>query len=220
MNKSIVFLGATGAVGGEALNVLLAHNEVNKITLLGRNPVPDINQKKVVQVKVNIFDSSSYDGHINGHDVAICTLGVGQPSKMSKEDFIKIDKNAVIDFARSCKEQGVKHFQLLSSVGANSSSSSFYLRSKGELIDDLEAIGFERLSIFQPSMILTPKNRYGVLQGLTLAVWPILNPLLFGSLKLYKGIKVEHLGKAIALNSFTIFKGKEFLTWKDFIDFN
>ena len=66
---------------------------------------------------------------------AICTLGVGQPSKMSKEEFLKIDKQAVLDFAVSCKNNGIKHFQLLASVSINANSSSFYLRSKGELVE-------------------------------------------------------------------------------------
>jgi hypothetical protein len=36
---------------------------------------------------------------------------------MSKEDFVKIDKNAVLDFAIACKNEGVSQFSLLSSVG-------------------------------------------------------------------------------------------------------
>ena len=34
--------------------------------------------------------------YLGGHNVAICTLGVGEPSKVSKkEEFVKIDKTAV-----------------------------------------------------------------------------------------------------------------------------
>jgi hypothetical protein len=45
--------------------------------------------------------------------VGICTLGVGEPSKMSKEEFLKIDKQC-LDFARICKKTGST---FLSSVG-------------------------------------------------------------------------------------------------------
>jgi len=34
--NSIVMLGATGVVGSEALNTLVMHEELEKITLLGR----------------------------------------------------------------------------------------------------------------------------------------------------------------------------------------
>ena len=54
---------------------------------------------------INIFSPSSYMKYLPGHTTAICTLGVGQPSKISKEDFIKIDKKAVIDFAKAVRMQ-------------------------------------------------------------------------------------------------------------------
>ena len=141
----------------------------------------------VKQEIVDVLDSSSYRHLVPGHDVAICTLGVGQPSKISKAEFVKVDRDAVIAFATACKQSGVKHFELLSSVAVDSKSGSFYLRTKGELQDALVALNFERLSLFQPSMLLTPTNRYGFGQGVLLALWPILTPLL---LALYANIEV------------------------------
>ncbi len=224
MNKdnspiSVLLLGATGAVGTQTLNALLKIPTVKAVSLLGRRPVEDLSADHVNQHKIDIFSPSSYADHLSGYDVAICTLGVGQPSKMSKEEFIKIDKLAVLDFAKACKQSGIRHFQLLSSVGADSKSSSFYLRTKGELIDALKALQFDRLSIFQPSMILTPKNRYGISQGILLFLWPLLSPLFIGSLKKYRGIKVEQLGKAFAMNIFEDKQGEEVLTWKEFQNF-
>lgn len=213
---SVIMLGATGAVGGECLESLLQNKIANKITLLGRRDVEGISQNYVVQHKADIFNTDSYREHVKGHEVAICTLGVGEPSKMNKEDFIKIDKTAVLEFAKICKSEGVKHFELLSSVGINAKSSSFYLRTKGELVEELNALGFDRLSIFQPSMIITPSNRYGFSQALTLALWPIIDKLFFAGLKKYKGIQVKRLGAAIANNITKPGSGYEALTWGDF----
>jgi len=83
-------------------------------------------------------------------------------------------------------------------------------------VEELKALNFERLSIFQPSMILTPTNRYGFGQAVTLAVWPLLKPILFGSLKKYRGVKVETLGAAFAKNLLRENAGLEYLTWEDF----
>ncbi len=58
-------------------------------------------------------------------------------AKMSKEDFVRIDKQAVLDFAVACMEAGVSHFQLLASVAISPQSKSFYLRTKGELVEEL-----------------------------------------------------------------------------------
>jgi uncharacterized protein YbjT (DUF2867 family) len=213
---SVVMLGASGATGTEALQTLLKSGQTERLTLLGRTPIAGIEADFVRQHIIDILDARSYAGLLAGHDVAICTLGVGQPSKMSREEFLKIDKTAVLDFARACKNAGVAHFELLASVGIDAQSASFYLRSKGELADALMALDFVRLSIFQPSMILTPVNRYGFGQAATLLVWPLLKPLLLGGWRKYRGIPVEVLGQSIALNIFTKKSGVERLHWDDF----
>ena len=215
-DKSIAMIGATGAVGGTTIDTLLKIDGVSKLSLLGRRPVEGIDDPRVNQQTIDIFDPNTYDGLLSGHQVAICTLGVGQPSKVSKEDFIKIDKTAVLDFAKACKKADIKHFELLSSVSINAKSSQYYLRAKGELVEELKTLNFERLSIFQPSMILTPTNRYGFSQGVILFIWPLLKPILFGGLKQYRGIKVEKLGSSIAKNIFTSGSGLEYLKWDDF----
>lgn len=213
---SVVMLGATGAVGTQVLKSLLNFPNVQNISILGRRPVENISTKHVQQHKIDVFNTRSYELYLTNSEVAICTFGVGQPSKVSKEDFIKIDKTAVIDFAKACKKAGVRHFELLASVGINAKSTSFYLRTKGELVNELKSLQFDRLSIFQPSMILTPTNRYGILQGLNLLIWPLISPILIGPLKKYRSIKVEALGTAIAKNILSNKSGEEKLTWQNF----
>ena len=215
---SVVMLGATGTVGGQVVAHLLGplKNQVERLTLLGRRPVPSVAGKGLAQHTVDVFSPSSYQHLLPGHDCAVCTFGVGESSKVSKAELEKTDKDAVVAFATACKSAGVRHFEMLVSVGADAKSASFYLRLKGQLQDALIALKFERLSLFQPSMILTPTNRYGVLQGLTLALWPVLTPVLAGPLHKYRGVPVETLGAAMAKNLFTQGAGTEILQWDDF----
>lgn len=218
MNKNlkIVMMGATGAVGGQAVEQLRKMTEISSLTLLGRRKVEAWEGGKIDQHSIDIHEPDSYSNLLPGHQIAICTLGVGEPSKISKEDFLKIDKEAVYKFAEACKNAGIKHFELLASVGISENSSSFYLRSKGELVAAIDALKFERFSVFQPSMILTPTNRYGLLQGITLKVWPMLTPLLFGKGRKYRGIPVDVLGKSMAMNVLRPHSGTEYLEWDDF----
>lgn len=217
-SNSIVILWATGAVGWQVLEVLKNQSQVSRITLLGRRELPDLSDH-CAQYMIDIFEPESYK-HIlwdHNHTTAICTLWVGEPSKVSKEDFVRIDKTAVLDFAIQCKHSWVKHFLLLSSVWADSASRSFFLRTKWELIDDIIALWFEQFSVFQPSMIITPTNRYGISQAITLFIRPILDRVFFWSWKKYRGITVGDLWKAIANQ---IFKNKPWvhlLTWKDLV---
>ena len=213
--QSVVMIGATGAVGGHVVRTLSEMPSVHRLTLLGRRELADLSGEATAQHVVDVTDPGSYDAMLPGHAVAICTLGVGQPSKVSREEFVRIDKTVVLDFATACRRAGVRHFQLLGSVGANPRSRSFYLRTKGQLEGELAALGFERLSVFRPSMILTPTNRYGLTQALTLAVWPRLNPFLVGGLRKYRGVPVEMLGRAIALNVGIPGAGAEVLHWDE-----
>ncbi len=209
---SVVMIGASGAVGGVVLSHLLASEKVQQVTVLGRRAV-GLAHEKLVQSVVDLANPGSYADQGAGHDVAICTLGVGQPTKASRAVFLAVDQAMPLAFATACQTRGVGRFVLLGSVGANARSPSFFLRSKGELEDKLTCLGFSGLSFFRPSMILTPENRYGFSQAVTLAVWPRLAPMLVGPLRKYRGIALADLGAAIAATALISVQGVERLTW-------
>ena len=211
----VVLIGGTGAVGGAAALALLENPELSALTLLGRREA-DLAHPKLTQHVVDLYAPQTYKELLTGHQAAICCVGVGEPSKMDDADFVRIDKELPLAFAQACKDAGVPHFQLLSSVGVSADSRSFYLRTKGELEEGLRGLGFGRLSLFHPSMILTPENRYGIAQGLTLAIWPKLTPLLAGGARKYRGVQVAELGAAFAANVFAPGTGEEVLEWDAF----
>ncbi len=215
---SVVMLGASGAVGGQVVNTLLAMPQLKRLTLLGRREItlPSLASSIVKQHMIDIDATDTWAKLVAGHNCAVCTFGVGESTKVSKAVLMHIDRDVVIAFATICKQAGVKHFEMLGSVGANAQSRSFYLRVKGELRDALIALNFERLSLFQPSMILTPTNRYGLLQAVTLALWPALSHLLIGPLRKFRGVRVAALGAAMAQNLSTTGRGVETLQWERF----
>lgn len=218
---NVIMIGSTGAVGQHVLQTLLDHPEVRHVTTLGRRRIDHLCSEKLTQHVVDMEDAQSYAMYIKGHDRALCTLGVGEPSSVSKEMFVRIDKDMVLEFAQACRQAEVEHFELLSSVGVSSNSPSFYLRTKGELEEALENLKFSRLSLFHPSMILTPTNRYGLGQALTLSVWPRLHWLMQGRAKSLRGVAVEVLGASMALNLFKPPRSEqtpqvEVLEWEDF----
>lgn len=212
---SVVMIGASGAVGGAVVRCLQTMPEVNRITLLNRRPL-DLSGDKINQHVIDPGAPESFRGLLTGHDVAICTLGVGEPSKASREEFLRIDHDMPLAFATECRAAGIDGFSLLSAVGSNPGSRIFYIRTKGALEDSLRALRFARLSLAHPSMILTPQNRYGVTQAVALAIWPWLDPLLAGPLRKYRGIKVGDLGTAIARDAVQPGPGERVLEWDAF----
>lgn len=204
-SRRLVLLGATGAVGRNVLAEALRNPAFETVRTLGRRKAAvtdgEAPADKLTQHIVNLEDPASCRPLVAGHSAAICTLGVGEPSKSTHEEVWKIEIDYVMAFAAACKDAGVRHFSLMTSVGANARSRSFYLRLKGTQEERVEALGFERTSIFRPSLLLTPQNRYGASQAVLLAVWPRIDWLFAGPLRRFRGIRVEDLGRAMALNA-------------------
>lgn len=222
-SRKVLLLGATGAVGGHVLAQALRSPQFATVTTLGRRPASPpasfaVPPGKLAQHVVDVADPASYRHLLAGHTDAISTLGVGDPAKLPREEVWRIEVDYVVAFASACRQAGVERFSLMTSVGSDPDSRFYFLKMKGTLEQRVQALGFPRVRIFRPSMILTPNNRYGMSQAITLAVWPHLGWALRGSLRAARGIRVEDLGRAIALDAARgqSGDGARVYTWDDF----
>ena len=197
---------------------MLDHPVWERVTVLVRRPGPegDLKDSRFERHVVDVFDPRTYERHLAGHGVAFCTLGLGEPSKASREEFRRVDLECVTAFAAACRRQGVTHFSLLTAVGANPRSSIYYSRIKGEVEEAVKALGFPRASFFRPSLLVTPTNRYGVTQGIVLAVLPRIDRFFVGPLSRFRSVKVSDLGKAMVRHAERPGAGVEVLEWREF----
>jgi uncharacterized protein YbjT (DUF2867 family) len=131
--------------------------------------------------------------------VAISALGTTIRAAGSQAAFRAVDYYAVLAFARAAKAAGVTHFIVITAVGADAGSSVFYSRVKGEVERDLAALGFARLDIVQPGLILGPRAERRPVEAFFQWLAPVLNPLLIGSLDKYGGISADTVAAAIAV---------------------
>lgn len=88
-------------------------------------------------------------------DVVFCAHGTTKAQAGTDENFIHIDKDMVVEMARQAKAAGVKHFSLVSAGMASADSKFLYMRTKGETIEEIKALGFERFSVFKPGLLIT-----------------------------------------------------------------
>ncbi len=223
MKFKAVIIGGSGAVGSNVLNALFQSESCQSVISLGRKEIDTSkftgNFSKCKQSIVNFDNLAANQDLFQGIDVAFCTLGVGQPSKVSKEEFWKVDVEYASSFAKLCAQSGVKYFNLLSSADANPDSKVHYLKAKGILQDRIINLGFKGTFLFQPSLLVTDEPRYGILQNLTQLTFPLISNFLPNR---YHEIHVKDLGKAMFKRSEMALINKEvavieFLTYIDFV---
>lgn len=85
---------------------------------------------------------------------AICCLGTTIKTAGSAAAFRAVDFDAVIAFARAARAAGVQCFAVVSALGADARSRNLYSRTKGELELALREVGFQRLVIARPSLLV------------------------------------------------------------------
>ncbi|MEO7177323.1 MAG: NAD-dependent dehydratase [Allosphingosinicella sp.] len=132
-------------------------------------------------------------------DAAVSALGTTMRAAGSQEAFRAVDLDSVVAFAAAARRAGARHMVTVSSVGADPSSSNFYLRTKGEMELALEALGFDRLDIFRPGLLRGPRGgdrRLGERIGIALS--PVVNLFLRGRLDRYAAIDAGLVAAAVA----------------------
>lgn len=154
LNKAIV-LGSTGLVGRQLLQDLVESGHYDRIIAVTRRP--DVFDHPCIQTLL-VPDFAQLDAalatlNLQGAD-AFCTLGTTLKQAGSKVRFRQVDYGYTLSFARACLRQQAKHFLLLSATGASVHSVVYYNKIKGEIEQDVGALPLNRLSIFQPSLLL------------------------------------------------------------------
>ncbi|KAM6172675.1 oxidoreductase HTATIP2 isoform 2-T2 [Erethizon dorsatum] len=130
-NKSVFILGASGETGKVLLKEILEQNLFSKVTLIGRRKLifEEEAYKNVNQEVVDFEKLDDYASAFQGHDVGFCCLGTTR-AKAGAEGFVRVDRDYVLKSAELAKTGGCKHFNLLSSQGADKSSKFLYLQVK------------------------------------------------------------------------------------------
>jgi uncharacterized protein YbjT (DUF2867 family) len=146
-----VVAGATGLVGRYLLEVLLEDSFYDQIVVLVRRPL-DRFERKLEQRMADFENLRASD--LAGGTHLFCCLGTTMKKAGSKAAFRRVDYDYPLMLARLGQEAGALRYMLVSSVGADPDAGSFYLRVKGELERDLEAIHFEATHVFRPAVLL------------------------------------------------------------------
>jgi uncharacterized protein YbjT (DUF2867 family) len=162
-------IGGTGLTGSFLVRYLLADPAITKVISISRKSLK-ISDVKLTEVLIpGLAELPSLESQIRtesqigtesklGGDLYFCCVGTTIKAAGSQENFEKVDRDAVVAFAKIAKVHDAKSFALVSAMGANANSSFFYNRVKGQTENNVQVLGFRSLIIFRPALLVGPRR--------------------------------------------------------------
>ena len=158
--KIVIVIGATGLVGRAFVKQLGSDQAVDEIRCLVRRPIIGQNTSKCTYHEVSFLDLDRASHLFEGVTDVVCCVGTTMKKAKSREQFQIVDHYIPKVVARIAKDYNVDSYQLVSSVGANENSGSFYLRVKGMVEKTVAQSEFKRFIIYRPSLLLGKRDEF------------------------------------------------------------
>ena len=198
--KNVLVFGSTGLIGEHLVDALIRDPQIDHIYCLGRRPPPQENLK----ISFLKWPNTTLDLKA---DAAFCCLGTTIKKAGTQKEFRKVDFDMCLMAAKVAITAGCLSFHLVSSHGANANSSVFYLRTKGELEKEIEALHFSSLHIYQPSALLGHRKESRPAEQLMQILAPIFAPLFIGPMKNIQPISAIKVANFIATKAHNLNSG-------------
>lgn len=201
----VCMVGASGLVGHELL-LLLSHIDlVRSVKAITRSPMGRLPPK----CENLILDLDKMEDHIDAMKagVFICCLGSTIKKAGSKEEFYKVDHDFVLRFAKIAELCKAQKFIVISAMGADANSAFFYNQVKGQMEKDLRSLNIPQVEIFRPSLILGDRKEKRRAEEIAQKLNPLMNKILVGPLKKYRGIQATDIAKGMAIATLNFHPG-------------
>lgn len=182
-------LGGTGASGQEIVKLLLNYSHFSRVSIFVRRKV-DIEHEKLDIHQIDFSRLNEYKDLVKG-DILFSALGTTKSDAGSKEKQYLVDYTYQYEFAKMASDNGVPHYSLISSLGANKHSLFFYPKIKGELEESVKLLPFNTIQIFQPPSLIRQAELMRTAEKLSVKFFNRLTA--FGVLKSLKPLHVKDL---------------------------
>ena len=167
-------------------------NNFDKVRIFVRRD-SGFNHPKLKQHIVKFSDDKTWSKYLKG-DVLFSALGTTLTQAGNKSAQYEVDYTFNLNFAKLAKDNNIPNYVLVSSINANSKSSIFYTRIKGELDDAVTKLGFEKFTILRPSSLVGNRKEKRSMEIISI---PIVSLLTKFMLKKYHPIKDKIVAQAM-----------------------
>jgi len=194
-NRTAIVFGATGLVGSYLVEELIINMRYTAVKVFTRRPL-NIEHIKIIEKVVDVENVQSYGDLIKGDDLFIC-LGTTIRKAGSVKRVEELDRIMPLNIASRALDNGVKRIALVSSLGANPSSKSFYPRIKGLVEKDILGLDFKRKVIVRPSLLLGKRGEFRFMELLGKGFMKSLSFIFRGKLAIYKAVHGRVVAQAM-----------------------
>lgn len=195
MSNKAIIAGASGLIGSKLLDILLLQPDYDNVLILVRKELP-VKHKKLVQLVIDFERLEEYSKVIAGHAI-FCCLGSTRKKTPDLSVYRKIDHDYPVKLAELAKQNDVEQYHLVSSLGADSKSSNFYAKMKGETEDDIKKAGLKTLHIYEPSFLTGDRTENRPVERVASILMKFIDPLLIGGLRKYRSIPAQTVAMAM-----------------------
>ena len=186
-------IGATGMVGSQLIQQLLADDRFEKIRVFSRRSL-NIKPPKLEEHLINFDYPEQWKRLVRG-DVLFSALGTTLRKAGSKGAQFKIDYKYQYQFAKAASENGVPQYVLVSAAYASPASKIFYSRMKGILEKDVKKLSYQNITILKPGMLSGERREERTGEKIGIAIFSLLRH--FPGLKFLKPISAASVAKAM-----------------------
>lgn len=130
-------------------------------------------------------------------DAVLSALGTTLKQAGSPSKFRRVDYDYQLRAAEIARKNGTKTFVLLSSGGADAKSLLLYTKVKGQIEDAIATLGFDRLAILRPSLLLGERQGHRPAEAMATWVSGKLSFVFTGALKRFKPIEGDTVARAM-----------------------
>jgi uncharacterized protein YbjT (DUF2867 family) len=193
--KTALIFGGTGLVGTSLTEELIKSELYSRILVFTRRNT-DNRSNKVSNIVVDFDNPGSFAGEIIGDDMFIC-LGTTIKKAGTIKNMEKIDRDLPVSLATAAVNNGVKRISVVSSIGANSAASNYYLRIKGEMEKAMLDLNFETVAIVRPSLLLGNRNEKRFGESASKIFMKVFGIFLTGRFRKFRAIEAIDVARAM-----------------------
>lgn len=161
-HQTVAVIGGSGFIGSHLANALVAAGKQVRIATRRRSHASHLTLLPLDVIELDVFDPIELARFVEGADALVNLVGTlhGRRGSPYGPEFARLHVELPSKIAAACEGKGVHRLIHLSALNADSNGPSMYLRSKGDGEKAVRAAAQLATTIFRPSVVFGPEDRF------------------------------------------------------------